>query len=56
MVTTVVYTHTNKVKTYQHSTFNAAKTKVAQLKNKKVVAYSINGGSPLVVDYRKVNG
>ena len=54
MVTTVVYTYTNKIKTYQHSTFNAAKHKVAQLKNKKVVAYSVNGGSPLVVDYRKL--
>lgn len=54
MITTVVYTHTNRVKTYQHNTFTAAKNKVAQLKNKKIVAYSINGGSPLVVDYRKV--
>ena len=54
MVNTIVYTNTNKVKTYSFNTFSAAKKHVAQLKNKKVVAYSVNGGSPLVVDYRKV--
>lgn len=53
MTNTVVYTHTNKIKTYQHSTFSAALNYVAGLKDKKIVAYSVNGGKPLVIDYRK---
>lgn len=53
MVNTVVYTKTNKIKTYSFSTFSAAKKHVAQLKNKKVVAYSVNGGTPLIVKYKE---